>query len=123
MKTNIKYYDNSADKFAKKFRDAEQLWFWFLRCRNRDNARVGTMPGMRAAHNIYVCEAFDIENLITRLYLSGKLTDGQLSVLKEFGDKHRAPNHYIWAENSAAHQWRDAINTIESAARQKGWIE
>jgi hypothetical protein len=60
--------------------------------------------------------------LITKLYLSGRLTDEQLAVMKEFGDKRRAPHQHIWSENRATAAWRSAMQTIARAAAARGWI-
>ena len=43
-----------------------------------------------------VCEILDVETLITQ---------------------------YIWAENRAAALWRSAMDVIDSAAKQMGWID
>jgi hypothetical protein len=64
----------------------------------------------------------DVETLITKLYLAGKLTDEQLAVMKEFGDKRRAPHQHIWSENRKAAIWRGAMGTLEIAAAAKGWM-
>ncbi len=103
----------------EKFQNAEQLWFWFLysrSMRNNNLARRGT-PTMRP------CEVLDVESLITKLYLSGRLSDEQLSVMKKFGDKRRAPHQHIWSENRAAAQWGRAMDTLGKAARERGWID
>ena len=112
----------------QKFRDAEQLWFWFLNCRKKD--AISAKSFLRAGqlsrailHNPYPCEAIDVETLITRLFLAGKLTGEQLEILKEFGDRRRAPSQHVWAENKKAALWSDAMRTIATAARDKGWIE
>lgn len=104
---------------AEKFQNAEQLWFWFLYSRSvaRGFVRANRTSSRRA------CELLDVETLITRLYLSGRLTDEQLAVIKEFGDRRRAPHQHIWAENRAAALWRDAMATIGDAAKKRGWIE
>ena len=104
---------------AEKFQNAEQLWFWFLYSKSVQN-------GFIRNHNRCtkrVCELLDVETLITKLYLSGKLTDEQLGVMKKFGDRKRAPHQYIWSENKAADLWRKAMQTLETAAMQRGWIE
>lgn len=103
---------------VEKFQHSEQMWFWFLHSKQIKNgfSRNNFSSGRRA------CEMLDIETLITRLYLSGRITDNQLSVMKEFGDKRRSPHQHIWAENKKAALWRDAMQTIETAAVKKGWI-
>lgn len=104
---------------TEKFQSSEQLWFWFLYSKSVRNGFIqNSMRGTRR-----VCELVDVETLITKLYLSGKLTNEQLQVMKEFGDKRRAPHQYIWRENRAADQWRRAMDVIQDAAKSRGWIE
>ena len=104
---------------AEKFQSSEQLWFWFLYSKSvRNNfSRIHTAQTRRP------CEMLDVETLITRLYLCGKLTDEQLMIMKKFGDKKRAPHQHIWSENRAAEQWRIAMDVIYTAAHERGWIE
>ncbi len=104
---------------TEKFQSAEQLWFWFLYSKSIRNGftRIQNVSTRRP------CEILDVETLITKLYLAGQLTDEQLTVMKQFGDRRRAPHQYIWAENRAADQWRRAMNTIQNAAKKRGWIE
>ena len=104
----------------EKFQNAEQLWFWFLYSRNvRNNA----FTRVRVAATRRPCEVLDVETLITKLYLSGQLTNEQLGVMKKFGDRRRAPHQHIWSENRAADQWARAMNILGNAAHQRGWIE
>ena len=102
---------------AEKFQNAEQLWFWFLYSKSVQN---GFNRNRSSLHR--PCELVDVETLITKLYLSGKLTEEQLIVMKKFGDKKRAPHQYIYSENKAAALWQSAMNTLDVAARQKGWL-
>lgn len=103
---------------ADKFQNAEQLWFWFLYSKSVQNGCTRNNGASRR-----VCELLDIEMLITKLYLSGQLSDEQLNVMKKFGDRRRAPHQYIWAENRAAALWNDAMKTLGAAAVARGWIE
>ena len=102
---------------AEKFQNAEQMWFWFLHSRGMRNNNFMRMHG---APTRRPCEILDVETLITKLYLSGKLTEEQLCVMKKFGDKRRAPHQHIWAENRATKQWDDAMNILSVAAKQRG---
>ena len=105
--------------YTERFQNAEQLWFWFLYSKSvRNGFANNTTQGKRR-----VCELVDVETLITKLYLSGCLSDEQLNVMKKFGDKRRAPHQYIWHENRAADQWARAMSTLENAAKKRGWIE
>lgn len=104
---------------VEKFHNAEQMWFWFV----YSKAVRGGMAHSRTAPTRRICELLDVETLITKLYLAGRLSDEQLRVLKDFGDRRRAPHQYIWAENRAADLWRRAMETIGDAARARGWVE
>ena len=121
-KKNFINQNTDADP-VKKFRDSEQLWFWFLNCRKKDMLKTAVHFGREVRTNPYPCEAIDVETLITRLYLSGKLNSKQLEILKEFGDMRRAPNQHIWSENAAAALWYDAMKIITITAKAKGWLE
>ncbi len=102
----------------EKFQNAEQLWFWFIYSKSVQN----DYTRRRETATKRVCELLDVETLITKLYLCGKLTDEQLAVMKKFGDRRRAPHQYIWSENRAADLWRRAMETIGAAALERGWI-
>ena len=104
---------------VQKFQSGEQLWFWFLYSKSVRNgfSRIHYTPTRRP------CEILDVESLITKLYLSGKLTEEQLSIMKEFGDKRRAPHQYIWKENRATQLWNDAMMILNDAAQKRGWID
>ncbi len=105
---------------TEKFQNAEQLWFWFLY--SKSVQKNNFMRG-RTSQTRRPCEILDVETMITKLYLSGKLTDKQLQVMKKFGDKRRAPHQYIWAENQAAILWDSAMKVLEAEAKQRQWIE
>ena len=94
MKNNTVKNQNISS--LEKFQNAEQLWFWFLYSKSIQN---GFYRKSASIHR--PCELLDVETLITKLYLCGKLTDEQLSVMKKFGDKRRAPHQYIYSENKA----------------------
>ncbi|MBO5833658.1 MAG: hypothetical protein J6R22_01750 [Alphaproteobacteria bacterium] len=108
-----------AINVSEKFQNAEQMWFWFLYSKSVRN----NFGHMRVSPTRRPCELVDIETMITKLYLSGKLTDEQLAVMKKFGDRRRAPHQYIWAENRAAAQWNSAMKTIYESAHKLGWVE
>lgn len=102
---------------TEKFQNAEQLWFWFLYSRSIQNNLKRSSGNTKRP-----CEILDVEILITKLYLAGKLSEAQLEVMKKFGDKRHAPNQYIYAENKAAALWNSAMDTINKSAKEKGWI-
>ena len=105
---------------SEKFQNAEQIWFWFVYSKSV-RAELGRQNGRPTSRRI--CELVDVETLITKLYLCGKLSAEQLEVMKEYGDRRRTPHQYVWRENHAAAVWNNAMKVIEKAAREKGWIE
>lgn len=117
MQNTLQKQETSVTQI-RKFENSEQLWFWFLHSRS---IIVGLGKTTSAGRRI--CEPIDVETLITRLYLCGKLNESQLEILKIFGDKRCAPKQHIWSENRAFAIWTDAMETIKSAAFSKGWIE
>lgn len=102
---------------TEKFQNAEQLWFWFLYSKSIQN-------GFHPHHSSIKrpCEILDVETLITKLYLCGKLSSEQLNTMKKFGDKRRTPHQYIYSENRDAALWDSAMKTLETYASSKGWI-
>ena len=113
--TNTLAYKNIND--TEKFQNIEQLWFWFLFSKSVQNNFLHRTTTVRRP-----CELLDVETLITKLYLSGKLTNEQLTVMKKFGDKKRAPHQYIYSENKSAALWESAMSVLDDAARKKGWL-
>jgi len=102
---------------SEKFQNAEQLWFWFLYSKSIQNGFRYHKSSIKRP-----CEILDVESLITKLYLCGKLSEEQLAVMKKFGDKKRAPHQYIYSENHAAALWKSAMDTINEYASKKGWL-
>ena len=103
----------------EKFQNAEQLWFWFVYSKSVQKNFI-----YQKTHTTKrPCELLDVETLITKLYLSGQLSDEQLETMKLFGDKRRAPHQYIWTENKATSLWKSAMTTLYKAAKEKDWIE
>jgi hypothetical protein len=100
-----------------KFRDAEHLWFWFVSIR-----KIRTGFFRNSDGNSRPCEIIDVETLITKLFLSGRLTKEQLGVMKDWGDKRRVPNPYVYAENRDARLWRDAFALLSAEFRKKDWL-
>ena len=114
MNTLQQHNDN-----IEKFHNAEQMWFWFVYSKS---VQSGLMQKQKPSAK-RVCELLDVETMITKLYLSGQLSEEQLHVMKKFGDKRRAPHQYIWSENHDAYVWKCAMEIIENAARKKNWID
>ena len=115
MQTNI--LQNQEQIHLEKFQNAEQLWFWFLYSKSVQNGFNHNRSSLKRP-----CELLDVEMLITKLYLCGKLNDEQLSIMKKFGDKRRAPHQYIYSENKAAAVWQSAMDVLTEYAHKKDWL-
>ena len=115
MKNNT--LQNQTISSSDKFQNAEQLWFWFLYSKSIQNGFNRNRSSLRRP-----CELIDVETLITKLYLCGKLSDEQLNVMKKFGDKKRAPHQYIYSENKSAALWKSAMDILSEYAAAKGWL-
>ena len=102
---------------TEKFQNAEQLWFWFMYSKSIQNGFRYHKSSLKRP-----CEILDVETLITKLYLCGKLSEEQLEIMKKFGDKKRAPHQYIYSENRAAALWKSAMDTLAEHAFKKGWL-
>ena len=102
---------------TEKFQNAEQLWFWFLYSKSIQNGFHYHRSSIKRP-----CEILDVESLVTKLYLCGKLSAAQLDVMKKFGDKKRAPHQYIYSENRAAALWQSAMDVLTVYASKKGWL-
>lgn len=102
---------------TEKFQNAEQLWFWFMYSKSVQNGFHYHNYSIRRP-----CEILDVESLVTKLYLCGKLSTEQLEIMKKFGDKKRAPHQYIYSENRASALWTSAMDTIGIYASKKGWL-
>ena len=107
------------DEFTttEKFQNAEQLWFWFLYSKSIQNGFRYHQSSIRRP-----CEILDVESLITKLYLCGKLSNEQLDIMKKYGDKKRAPHQYIYSENRAAMLWKSAMDVLTIYATKKDWL-
>lgn len=103
----------------EKFHNAEQMWFWFLYSKSVQSGFVRNHKTVSKR----VCELLDVETLITKLYLSGQLTTEELTIMKKYGDKRRAPHQYVWAENHDAYIWKCAMDKLDVAARKKDWLD
>ena len=108
---------NNPNNNTEYFQNAEQLWFWFIYSKSVQNGFRRNQSSLRRP-----CELIDVETLITKLYLCGKLSDEQLNVMKKFGDKRHAPYQYNFCENKAAALWKSGMETLSENAKKKGWI-
>lgn len=102
-----------------KFQNAEQIWFWFVYSKGMRGRCIRGF-GNTAQRP---CELLDVEMMVTKLYLAGRLNDKHLTTMKKYGDRRRAPNPNDWSERRDAELWTTAMQILGNAAIRAGWIE
>ncbi|MDR2686003.1 MAG: hypothetical protein LBB23_04500 [Rickettsiales bacterium] len=111
-------YDKTLEN-TDLFKGAEDLWFWFV---NSKRIRTG-FPLKMETDIVRPCQLADVESLITRLYLSGRLTNEEMKTMLRFGMLRRVPNDRFHHEARDAMRWETAMATLGIAAKEKGWVE
>ncbi|MDR0449575.1 MAG: hypothetical protein LBG89_03930 [Rickettsiales bacterium] len=117
--TDINNMDKQPNEYSYKFANAEVLWFWFVASKR---IKTGFIARQAAGGN-RPCEVIDIEVLITRLHLSGKISSEGVRVITRYGFLRRAPNRNHRFEERDADNWCAAMDAINAAAKSKGWLE
>lgn len=103
------------------FRDAEEVWFWFI------SAQQARADGARftAGASLYPrpCEPLDILKILDRLYRTRRLLRDHLLVLRHYGRRHMAPDPRRIKEQRAYQLWCEALERIGVVLTQKGIIQ
>jgi len=99
------------------FVDAEQAWFWFIRCqRARDEGvRFDDAPGMMARP----CDPDDIYRAVVGLRRRRRIGDGHLRVLWTFGLCGRSPDRRCRDEERPARLWDEAVDALTTVLKAK----
>lgn len=103
------------------FVDAEQAWFWFIRCqRARDEGvRFEDARGMMARP----CDPDDIYRAAVGLKRQGRIGGGHLRVLATFGLCGRPPDRRYPDEEWPARLWDEALDLLTTVLKAKGIVE
>lgn len=106
---------------AVPFHDAEEAWFWFVRCQvvRREGAHLKSagQGGCRP------CDPDDIYRALMRLLRVGTLCQCHLRVLGEFGLKGRPPDARDPQEGRAFKLWYEALDRLTTILSEKGVIQ
>lgn len=102
---------------ATPFLDAEEAWFWSLRCQKaRDQ-------GMRFVRDMAPvarpCYPDDIFRAVKRLSESRSLSRGHLTVLRKFGALERPPDPRCEEEAGASRLWTQALDHLAAVLKAK----
>lgn len=101
------------------FTDAEQAWFWFIRCQQvrRDGARL---KGSGLADR--PCDPDDIYCAVIRLARNGILKPSHLRVLGQYGLRGCPPDPRCQNEQPDARLWDQALDRLTTPLRRKGIV-
>lgn len=103
------------------FVDAEQAWFWFIRCQRArdDGVRFLDAPGMMARP----CDPDDIYRAAIGLARQRRIGGQHLRVLATFGLCGRPPDRRCRDEERPARLWDEALDLLTTALKAKGIVE
>jgi len=109
-----------SDIDAEPFIDAEEAWFWFVRCEKarRDGARF--REGLARA--LRPCDPDDIYRALLALYRARRLQRWHINVLNRYGFEERAPDPRCREEEKSARYWAEAIDALTTVLKGKGLI-
>lgn len=101
------------------FANAEQAWFWFIRCQQvrRDGARL-TSSGLADRP----CDPDDIYCGVMRLARNCILKPNHLRVLGQFGLRGCPPDPRCHNEQQDARLWDEALDRLTTVLRRKGIV-
>lgn len=111
------YYEVPTDPFA----DAEQAWFWFMRCQRarEEGVRFEDVPGSIARP----CDPDDLYRAVVDLVQRRLIGREHLRVLGVFGLLERPPDPRRREEERPARLWDEALERLTTILRPKGIIE
>jgi len=103
------------------FLNAEEAWFWFVRCQRAraDGVRFETVLGCAARP----CDPDDLYRAVLGLRRRRRLTGRHMKVLADFGLLERPPDSRRREEERPARLWDEALDRMETVLRQKGIVE
>lgn len=103
------------------FVDAEEAWFWFIRCQRAraEGARFDGVDGAAARP----CDPDDLYRAILHLHRHRRLTAEHLRVLALFGLSERPPDPRCREEERPARLWAEALDRLATVLKKKGIIQ
>ena len=101
------------------FRSGEQAWLWTSRMLTaRRQGRQA--PAHEMIHR--VCTPDDILRCLAQLYRNGAIDFIHARVLREWGEKGRAPDRRNGGDRSDYRQWRAALDRLEEVLRRRNIV-
>jgi hypothetical protein len=102
------------------FKDAQEAWFWFVRCQKL--RRAGAMK-MEGGDSTRPCESDDIYRALIRLSAQRKIGKEHILVLGRFGLREQPPDPRCPEQNREARIWSEALDRQTTALKSKAIIQ
>lgn len=106
---------------ATPFRNAEEAWFWFVRCQ-RIRREGATFRRVANASIERPCDPDDIYRVVIRMQNKGILQREHLTILGTFGLLGRPPDPRQDDEERAARLWQEAMQNLTGVLQVKGIV-
>jgi len=103
------------------FADAEQAWFWFIRCQLARDEGVQFEAGLGKMAR--PCDPDDIYRAAVGLKRQGRIGGRHLRVLATFGLCGRPPDRRCPDEEQPARLWDEALDLLTTVLIAKGIVE
>lgn len=110
------HYDPSVIPFE----NAQEAWFWFIRCQKRRRAGMAKTDGGDVARP---CEADDICRAVKSLAAQRKIMKEHLLVLGRFGLLEQPPDARRADQSRAARRWSEALDRLTTVLKTKAIVQ
>lgn len=103
------------------FRDAEEAWFWYMRCQKArwDGARFVANSSLA----VRPCDPDDIYRAVMALYRQRTLSKQHLRTLAEFGLKETSPDPRNRDELRSSRLWDEALDFLTTVLHSKNLLD
>ena len=99
------------------FNSVEDILFWFFRCKTM---RYEFFQKQYCV-NDKLCSVDDIDIILSRLLLSGKLTNNHIKILIKYCEQNIIPS-YIRNDYNDVVLWNDLISILKNVFVEKGFL-
>ena len=111
------FYDTPTAPFV----NAEEAWFWFIRCQKAraDGARFEANMGSK----VRPCDPDDLYRAVKHLERQRRINAEHLRTLDTFGLCERPPDPRRQDEELPARLWDEALDKLSTVLKTKGIIQ
>jgi len=102
------------------FDNAEQAWFWYVRCQRLRQEGVRFIDGSTQLSR--PCDPDDLPRTVLQLRRRGRISNRHVSVLNTYGFRECPPDHRRRDEERAARLWDEALDLMTAVLQEKGIV-